>query len=67
MITDGVKETDEGTYRFSQSAAKALIAELQRAVEEAQDHQIIFTVDIRTVRYDISAVIGKLLLEIQPK
>jgi hypothetical protein len=38
MIIQGVSITNEGLYQFSQDAAKELINELQRAVEESKDH-----------------------------
>ena len=38
MITEGVEEIEERSYIFTQSAAKELIEDLRRAIEEAKDH-----------------------------
>ena len=42
MIISGIKEINKGAWSLSQLAAQELINELQRAMEEAKDHQISF-------------------------
>ena len=46
MIIDGVKEVDEYVFELTREAAEELAMDLQRAVEESEDHKTKFPVHV---------------------
>lgn len=63
MIIDGVIEVDEGVYTFTNEAAKELVKELTRAIEESEDHKTMFPISVKTKRGNTN---NGFMLEILP-